>query len=171
MKSILKREDPPGTPAVCVPMHDGEIYHMTGSFNHHHQHAVLQGRGAVRYSSTHRVGLEEGHTYQSIRKRCLAALAHAAPELVDGGGSIEDGAPGLVAAVGAPGVIAAWQEVQLCLSEIEFEWLRQWFLYDFVRAVFSRFLESALAVASSCPQWSFLTDSDRFGSFEEMPFN
>ena len=30
------------TPAVLLPLHDGDAYHMINDFNHHHQHAVIQ---------------------------------------------------------------------------------------------------------------------------------
>eukprot|EP01047_Picozoa_sp_COSAG01_P039746 COSAG01_NODE_3302_length_6295_cov_3.185765_4_plen_59_part_00 len=45
-----------------------------------HQHAVLAGESSCRYTSTHRVGLREGHTYASIRRRCEAALDAAEAE-------------------------------------------------------------------------------------------
>ena len=127
------RRDDTSVPAVLLPLHDGDVYHMLGDFNHHHQHAVIQpdgaGAGSVRYSSTHRVALEEGHTYQSIRRRCRAALAAsasaqeeattaAAPEGGGGGGG----------GGGGEGCAARWQEEQACLSELEFEWLRQYYI-------------------------------------------
>ena len=107
---IVAKQDDTTTPALRIPMHDGECYHMSGNFNHHHQHAILQGRGAVRYSSTHRVAVEEGHTYQSIRSRCLAALE------VEMSNDVTSATAG------------TWQEEQFCLSEVEFEWLRQWYV-------------------------------------------
>ena len=36
-----KRDDDV-TPAVLIPMNDGDCYHMVDDFNHHHQHAVIQ---------------------------------------------------------------------------------------------------------------------------------
>ena len=99
------------TPAVLLPLHDGDAYHMLGDFNHHHQHAVIQpdndgvsrrdaaraeaataaaaaaaaageveavgevgAAGEVRYSSTHRVAVEEGETVGSVRRRAQQAL-------------------------------------------------------------------------------------------------
>ena len=109
--SSSMKQDDTTTPAMRVPMHDGEAYHMIGAFNHHHQHAVLQGSGAVRYSSTHRVALEEGHTYESIRARCLRAI------------EVDESIAGL-----GEKAASVWQEEQLCLSELEFEWLRQWYI-------------------------------------------
>jgi len=62
-------------------MNDGDCYHMVDDFNHHYQHAVIQPEPTaatdtsateaaeaasaleVRYSSTHRVALEDGHSF------------------------------------------------------------------------------------------------------------
>lgn len=109
------------TPAVLLPLHDGDCYHMVRGFNHHHQHAVIQPEPAssssslaagdegeeeedeeVRYSSTHRVAVEEGETFGSVRRRALKALA------------------GSDAATSAQ-----WCEEQRSLDDLEFEWLRQ----------------------------------------------
>ena len=109
------------TPAVLLPLHDGDCYHMVLDFNHHHQHAVIQPEPAsssveeaeeeeeeeeevVRYSSTHRVAVEEGETFGSVRRRALKALA------------------------GSDAATAAqWREEQSSLDDLEFEWLRQFY--------------------------------------------
>ena len=69
----------------------------------HHQHAVLAGDSCCRYTSTHRVGLTDGHCFQSIRDRCQAALrkASASSDIC----SREQ-----------------WHEEQLAFTEVEFEW-------------------------------------------------
>jgi alpha-ketoglutarate-dependent dioxygenase FTO len=108
-KQLEKKQDDQTTPALVVPMHDGDAYHMVGKFNHHHQHAVLQGTGCVRYSSTHRVGLEEGQTIQSICERAQKALESS----------------NIAADTDAPS--SQWLEEQTCLNDLEFEWLRQWY--------------------------------------------
>lgn len=120
------KQDDATTPAVRVPMHDGDAYHMLGAFNHHHQHAVIQGRGAVRYSSTHRVALEDGHSYSSIRRRCLAALSQSNPVETaqdtarKAGAAAENAEGGGCSALGLDATApAAWQEEQLCLNEVE----------------------------------------------------
>ena len=75
----------------------------TAAFAQHHQHAVLAGDSCCRYTSTHRVGLTDGHCFQSIRDRCKAALNKAS----------------------ASNHICSreqWHEEQLAFTEVEFEW-------------------------------------------------
>lgn len=149
------------TPAVLVPLHDGDAYHMVGPFNHHHQHAVIQpapasasegddggdggdGEEEVRYSSTHRVAVEEGHTLDSVRRRALAALATAEaatsaappPAATSTSGqsssSVSPGVPSVSPGDGAGTrmgrVAAQWSEEQACLDMLEFEWIRQFYV-------------------------------------------
>ena len=63
-------------PPVVVDIKDNESYFLLDNFNHHHQHAVIAG-SSLRYSSTHRVSRTDGHTYDSISKKCLQALNSA----------------------------------------------------------------------------------------------
>lgn len=84
-------------PAVAVPLPSRAAYFLLDDFNHHHQHAgkqfpdldisqvtrltlllfvsppVLAGN-TYRYASTHRVCKTEGHTFQSVRARCVRLL-------------------------------------------------------------------------------------------------
>ena len=162
-----KRDDDV-TPAVLIPMSDGDCYHMVDDFNHHHQHAVIQPEPSatadtyateaaeaasaleVRYSSTHRVALEDGHSFSSVRQRCVAAVAAAGVPLdAQDDADAQAGAAGATgassaAAASAPsaassatasawsaariGSCAQWQEEQACLSELECEWIRQWYV-------------------------------------------
>lgn len=137
------------TPAVLQPLHDGDAYHMLADFNHHHQHAVIQpepappglrvglhvagqgtgqgaGQGAaaaaldVRYSSTHRVAVEEGATFDSVHRRCMRGLAGA--EIAEiASQSLSPGSDACAA-------LAQMAEEQACLDLLEFEWLRQWYV-------------------------------------------
>ncbi|CAE8644257.1 unnamed protein product [Polarella glacialis] len=107
-----------------VPIHDGDIYHLIGDFNHHNQHAVLAGRdavlavrrgmpvlggsGTIRYSSTHRVALTEGHSYRSVKQRCSTALSVALADMIPAAAQVH--------------------EEQQCSLELEFEWIRQFFI-------------------------------------------
>jgi alpha-ketoglutarate-dependent dioxygenase FTO len=88
------------TPPVVVNTADGDVYFMLDDFNHHHQHAVLAGDSCVRYTSTHRVGLTEGHTFESIKRRCEKVLEKSRGD----------------------------HEENLTLHELEFEWLRQFYI-------------------------------------------
>lgn len=93
-----------GAPAVCVRMPDsGSAYFMFGAFNHHHQHAVLAG-DCDRWASTHRVSRVEGHTVQSVVERAEAVLREERRTLKQ------------------------WRGQARALDEIEFEWLRQYFV-------------------------------------------
>ena len=91
-------------PAVAIPLPTGHTYYLLDDFNHHHQHSVLSGQ-SERYASTHRVSREDGHTFQYIRKHCLAVLN-------EGGGAC----------------FKAVRAQQLCLTELEFEWIRQYWI-------------------------------------------
>lgn len=102
------------TPPIVVDTSDGDAYYMLGDFNHHHQHAVLAGDSCVRYTSTHRVGLEEGHSFYSIKARCEAALSKAA----------QTTSTSTAAAPSGP----QWHEEALAAGELEFEWLRQFYV-------------------------------------------
>jgi len=95
--------DEPTAPPVAVPLPSRQTYYLLDNFNHHHQHAVLAGE-SHRYASTHRVSRREGHTFSSIQARCTSAL--------QGHG------------FGAKQVRAE----QLALLEVEFEWIRQFYI-------------------------------------------
>ena len=92
------------TPPVAVPLEDRASYHLLDDFNHHHQHCVLAG-STHRYASTHRVGRTEGHCYSWILAKCKTAAD----------GPRRDSAKQLRAE-------------QHALSEVEFEWLRQFYI-------------------------------------------
>ena len=135
-------------PALLLPLRDGDVYHMVNDFNHHHQHAVIQpdpigpagaeaAAGTVRYSSTHRVAAEEGATFSSVHRRSMLALATAADEegRLAGGATLpaadaSSASTAGPASEGGPVSVqeAQWREEQACLDELEFEWLRQWYI-------------------------------------------
>ena len=95
--------DEPTAPPVAVPLPSRHAYFLLDNFNHHHQHSVLAGN-SHRYASTHRVSRREGHTFGSIQARCSSAL--------QGHGF---------------GVKQVRAE-QLALLEVEFEWVRQFYV-------------------------------------------
>jgi mRNA N6-methyladenine demethylase len=98
-KAKVKSNAPP----IAVPLLDGYSYHLLDDFNHHHQHAVLAG-SVHRWSSTHRVGRCEGHTYSYILAKVKTVVD--APR--------RNNAKHL-------------RSAQLALSEVEFEWIRQFY--------------------------------------------
>ncbi|CAM9631123.1 unnamed protein product [Chrysoparadoxa australica] len=95
---------PSATPAIAHPLPSGTSYFMLGNMNHHHQHAVIVG-SSRRISSTHRVGKWEGHSFDYILGRCKAVV-----------GSFNKRS------------LKQLKAEQLLLSELEFEWLRQWYI-------------------------------------------
>lgn len=90
-------------PPVAIPLRSEVTYFLLDEFNHHHQHALLAGK-TDRYSSTHRVSRTDGHTYNSIKQKCSAALQ------------------------GSSQSAKQIRTEQLSLSEVEFEWIRQYYV-------------------------------------------
>jgi len=95
-------------PPIATTLPSGSIYYLLDDFNHHHQHAVLTSpspkTNTVRFSSTHRL-LREGHNIHFILQRCKTSCS-----------SFHRKGPKL------------WRSEQLLLTEIETEWLRQFFI-------------------------------------------
>ena len=99
------------TPSIAVTLPPGSAYYLLDDFNHHHQHAVLVNHNnsssvesGVRFASTHRL-LREGHTVQFILERCKNACSQFHKK----GHKL-------------------WRSEQLLLTEIESEWIRQFFI-------------------------------------------
>ena len=100
------------TPNIAVTLPPGSAYYLLDDFNHHHQHAVMVNHNnsssaqesGVRFASTHRL-LREGHTVQFMLERCKNTCSQfhkKGPKL--------------------------WRSEQLLLTEIESEWIRQFFI-------------------------------------------
>jgi len=101
------------TPPLAVPLPSGALYYLLDDFNHNHEHAVLAGGNQLRYSSTHRVAREGRGTWQYIRDKCKAVLVQAKTATV---------------AANKHELIKNSRAQQQLLTEIEFEWLRQWYI-------------------------------------------
>lgn len=91
-------------PAVALTLPAQCLYYMLDDFNHHHQHTVLAG-GSHRFASTHRVSLKEGHSFAYIQQRCVNVLE----DKMSAGRKYA-------------------RKLCLLLQEVEFEWIRQWFI-------------------------------------------
>ena len=94
------------TPPVAVSLPSGSTYYLLDDFNHHHQHAVI-AEGKIpgrRFSSTHRL-LRDSHNVSHILARCRSVCTHFHKR--------------------GPKV---WRSEQLLLTEMESEWLRQFFI-------------------------------------------
>ena len=94
-------------PPISVPLPSGDTYFLLDDFNHHHQHSVLASSQGLRYSSTHRVCRTDGHTFSSIRAKCVNVFQRS---------SVNDLNSKLI------------RGDQFILSEIEFEWIRQFYI-------------------------------------------
>ena len=97
----------PSSPPVAVTLPSGSAYYLLDDHNHHHQHAVLapeDSSHSVRFSSTHRL-LREGHNVEHILERCQTVCAN-----------FHRNGP------------KRWRAEQVLLNDIEFEWLRQFFI-------------------------------------------
>jgi alpha-ketoglutarate-dependent dioxygenase FTO len=94
-------------PPLAVPLPSGSLYYLLDDFNHQHEHAVLAGSNQLRYSSTHRVAREGRGTWQYIRDKCRGMLDVPPSE---------------------SRLVKETRAQQQLLDEIEFEWLRQWYI-------------------------------------------
>jgi alpha-ketoglutarate-dependent dioxygenase FTO len=96
------------TPPIAVTLPSGSAYYLLDDFNHHHQHTVLTtGKAAtagVRYSCTFRL-LRDSHNVRDWIDRGNAAIRQFHKK----GAKI-------------------WRSEQLLLTEIESEWIRQFFI-------------------------------------------
>lgn len=90
-------------PPVAIELPNKYSYYLLDDFNHHHQHSVLSGN-FDRFASTHRVCRSEGHTYLSIKTKCESVLKDNTT------------------------AIKQWKGIQIALSEVEFEWIRQMYI-------------------------------------------
>jgi alpha-ketoglutarate-dependent dioxygenase FTO len=107
------------TPPLCVPLPSGTLYYLLDDFNHQHEHTVVAGSNKLRYSSTHRVAREGRGTWQYIHDKCKAVLESAKDLQPNDSGSLSERRKRRVKTTRAQ---------QQLLDEIEFEWLRQWYI-------------------------------------------
>ncbi|XP_038078612.1 alpha-ketoglutarate-dependent dioxygenase FTO-like isoform X2 [Patiria miniata] len=109
------------TPGVVVPLQTGESYFMLGDLNDTHQHCVVAG-GQARFSTTHRVADCCQGTLPYIQRRCKEALSNL--------GETENGEYKLTS-------LAAdhLELTETIHNEVEFEWLRQFWMQGSRHAV------------------------------------
>jgi alpha-ketoglutarate-dependent dioxygenase FTO len=112
-------------PALLVALPSGSLYFMLDEFNHNHEHAVIAGDDGVRYSSTHRVAREGQGTWQYIRDK-IQNLQSSATMFDWSVGKVND--PTLSPKKRKQKLVSRLRNQEALLSEIEFEWLRQWFV-------------------------------------------
>ncbi len=109
-------------PPLLVPLPSGSVYYMLDDFNHNHEHAVISpsskggdGVTTIRYSSTHRVAREGRGTWQYMRDKARSIVP-------------KSGIPSCSSRKERETFISHVREQQNLMTEIEFEWLRQWFV-------------------------------------------
>ena len=116
-------------PALMVPLPSGSLYYMLDDFNHNHEHAVIAGSDGVRYSSTHRVAREGQGTWQYIRDKTDEFIVTASKFDFDAGvANIANEGSKSTAKKRKDKFISVARAQQMLMNEIEFEWLRQWYI-------------------------------------------
>ncbi|KAL7542285.1 hypothetical protein ACHAXR_013212 [Thalassiosira sp. AJA248-18] len=113
-------------PPLMIPLPSGSLYYMLDDFNHNHEHAVIAGSGGIRYSSTHRVAREGQGTWQYIRDKINMFLSSAATfDMSKGICGVPDE---LSPRKKREKLVSHLRAQQKLMTEIEFEWLRQWYV-------------------------------------------
>ncbi|CAM9741162.1 unnamed protein product [Chrysoparadoxa australica] len=121
-----------GAPPMVMPLASGDLYMLLGNFNHNREHAVLTGKTSLRYSSTHRVSVVEGNTYQEMAK--------SASEVLDSN----------------PTTPAALQQQQAIMTELETEWICQFYEKGQIHAEVHTWWHGP--IMHLCQLWSQLND-------------
>ena len=117
----------PNMPPLLIPLPSGSLYYMLDDFNHNHEHAVIAGSGgSIRYSSTHRVAREGQGTWQYIRDK-VKRFPSTAVMFGENHHSMNSSTTTALKTQRERLVIHV-RALQNLMNEIEFEWLRQWFV-------------------------------------------
>ena len=110
------------TPALSIPLPSGSLYYLCDDFNHKHEHAVLSGSEQIRFSSTHRVARDGQGTWNYISDKYDATVS--APSIIRNMVNIDQSKIKLK----QQQLLKEVRASQKLLTEIEFEWLRQWYI-------------------------------------------
>jgi len=113
-------------PPLLVPLQSGTLYFMLDDFNHNHEHAVIAGSSGIRYSSTHRVAREGAGTWQYIRDKVQSFFDSAVEFDLTRGSFI--GNDNMAGRKLKDRLVTHVRAMQNLMTEIEFEWLRQWYV-------------------------------------------
>lgn len=96
------------TPPIAVSLPSGSTYFLLDDFNHHHQHTVItngdSASAGTRFSCTYRL-LRDSHNVDYVINRCRTTCSNFHKK-----GS------------------KLWRSEQLLLTELESEWLRQFYI-------------------------------------------
>ncbi len=96
-------------PPIAASLPSGSAYYLLDDFNHHHQHTVLLSKeqdapSCVRYSCTFRL-LRDSHNVEYMLRRCRSVITQFHKK-----------------------GMKVWRSEQLLLTEIECEWIRQFYI-------------------------------------------
>lgn len=117
----------PNVPPLLIPLPSGSLYYMLDDFNHNHEHAVIAGSGgSIRYSSTHRVAREGQGTWQYIRDK-LKHFPSTADILEECQNSVVNSSS-LSMKKQRERLVSHVRSKQNLMNEVEFEWIRQWYI-------------------------------------------
>ena len=109
-------------PPLLIPLPKGSLYYMLDDFNHNHEHAVVAGNSGIRYSSTHRVAREGKGTWRYIHDKTQSHLSKA-----QGRGFVKNSTD-VSLRKKREKLISHVRAQQNLMAEIEFDWLRQWYI-------------------------------------------
>ena len=117
----------PTVPPLLVPLPSGSVYYMLDEFNHNHEHAVISPslrneEAATRYSSTHRVAREGRGTWQYLRDKARGIRRDSSTTIL----TDDNSAPSVSGKKCRKILVSRVRAEQNLITEIEFEWLRQW---------------------------------------------
>uniref|UniRef100_A0A6U0QSA6 Alpha-ketoglutarate-dependent dioxygenase FTO n=1 Tax=Prasinoderma coloniale TaxID=156133 RepID=A0A6U0QSA6_9VIRI len=129
------------TPAIVAELPSDSCYHLCDDFNHFHEHAVLASHtpNTVRHSSTHRVAREEGGCWGYLHEKATETLGADVVGVEDSQarGAADEGAETSVAEAEVAPLLSNLKQLkaeQELLSELESEWLRQWWIQGALNA-------------------------------------
>ncbi len=117
----------PNVPPLLIPLPSGSLYYMLDDFNHNHEHAVIAGLGgSTRYSSTHRVAREGQGSWQYIRDKVKKFTSTTDLLVQSQYAAISSTTMSLKKQ--RERLVSQIRALQNLMDEVEFEWLRQWFI-------------------------------------------
>jgi mRNA N6-methyladenine demethylase len=122
------------------------LYYLLDDFNHQHEHTVISGTRHIRYSSTHRVA--RGQTWFSLRDQCETIRSH---KIITDWFTNKNTT--LSSSCWCPKAIRAQQRLW---TELEFEWIRQWYVQGQRHASHHGYWHEPIRYMEEC--WRILHD-------------
>lgn len=136
------------TPALSVPLPSKSLYYLLDDFNHQHEHAVIAGSNSLRYSSTHRVARDGAGTYQYIRDKCRKVLSYTVCKTILK--AIQSNTDPSFDDNDKPKVEKELRACNQLITELEFEWIRQWYIQGKLHARLHPYWEDKISYLEEC---------------------